>query len=85
MGIREFDEEGRLIALEYDGYYDMTVYVPNSQSGLARLDYRPAGLSDGLGRGPTRFCAEFGQAGDLVRRLQRGPGFHRRFSGPPSK
>ena len=42
MGIREFDEEGRLIALEYNGYYVMNVYVPNSQSGLARLDYRMA-------------------------------------------
>lgn len=42
MGVREFDVEGRLIALEYDGFYVLNVYVPNSQSGLARLDYRTA-------------------------------------------
>ena len=80
MGIREFDEEGRLIALEYDGYYVMNVYVPNSQSGLARLDYRTA-----WDAALRVFCAEFGQAGDLVRRLQCGPRFHRRVSGPRSK
>lgn len=38
MGIREFDVEGRLITLEYDGFYALNVYVPNSQSGLARLE-----------------------------------------------
>ncbi len=37
MGGREFDEEGRLITLEYDGFYVLNVYVSNSQSGLARL------------------------------------------------
>lgn len=42
MGIREFDVEGRLITLEYDGFYALNVYVPNSQSGLARLEYRTA-------------------------------------------
>ena len=42
MGIREFDVEGRLITLEYDGFYALNVYGPNSQSGLARLEYRTA-------------------------------------------
>ena len=42
MGIREFDVEGRLITLEYDGFYALNVYVPSSQSGLARLEYRTA-------------------------------------------
>ena len=42
MGIREFDVKGRLITLEYDGFYALNVYVPNSQSGLARLEYRTA-------------------------------------------
>lgn len=42
MGIERFDEEGRLIILEYDAFYIINVYVPNSQSGLARLEYRTA-------------------------------------------
>lgn len=40
MGIDEHDREGRVITLEYEGYYFVTVYTPNSQQGLARLDYR---------------------------------------------
>lgn len=42
MGIDHFDEEGRLILLEYEEFYVVNVYVPNSQSGLARLEYRTA-------------------------------------------
>lgn len=40
MGIEEHDREGRLITLEYEDIYFITVYVPNSQRELARLDYR---------------------------------------------
>ncbi len=40
MGIDEHDHEGRIITLEMDSYYLVTVYVPNSQDGLRRLDYR---------------------------------------------
>ncbi|MCQ2477480.1 MAG: exodeoxyribonuclease III [Clostridia bacterium] len=40
IGIEEHDHEGRVITLEFDGYYFVTVYVPNSQDGLKRLDYR---------------------------------------------
>ncbi len=40
MGIDLHDHEGRLITLEYPEYYLVTVYTPNSQSELARLDYR---------------------------------------------
>lgn len=40
MGIDEHDNEGRIIALEFDRYYFITVYTPNSQRGLMRLDYR---------------------------------------------
>lgn len=40
MGIEEHDKEGRLITLEYEDFYVITVYVPNTQDGLARLDYR---------------------------------------------
>lgn len=40
MGIDEHDQEGRLITLEYDDFYFITCYTPNSQSELKRLDYR---------------------------------------------
>lgn len=40
LGIEEHDNEGRLITLEFDNFYLLTVYVPNSQNELKRLDYR---------------------------------------------
>ena len=40
IGIDEHDHEGRVIALEYDKFYIVTVYTPNSQDGLRRLEYR---------------------------------------------
>ncbi len=40
MGVDRHDHEGRIVALEYDNFYIVTVYTPNSQSELARLDYR---------------------------------------------
>lgn len=40
MGIPEHDTEGRVITLEYDNFYLITVYVPNSKRELLRLDYR---------------------------------------------
>jgi exodeoxyribonuclease-3 len=40
IGIEEHDQEGRVITLEYDNFYMVTVYTPNSQNELARLDYR---------------------------------------------
>jgi exodeoxyribonuclease-3 len=40
IGIEEHDQEGRVIAAEYDDYYLVTVYVPNSGSELKRLPYR---------------------------------------------
>lgn len=42
LGIAEHDGEGRIITLEYDEFYLVTVYTPNSQRGLARLEYRMA-------------------------------------------
>ncbi len=42
LGVEEFDHEGRVITLEYPGFYFLTVYTPNSQDGLARLPYRMA-------------------------------------------
>ena len=40
IGIEEHDHEGRVITLEYEKFFFVTVYTPNSQSELARLDYR---------------------------------------------
>lgn len=40
IGIDEHDREGRVITLEYDNFYLVTCYTPNSQNELARLPYR---------------------------------------------
>ena len=40
MGIEEHDKEGRIITLEYETFYMVTVYTPKSQHELKRLDYR---------------------------------------------
>ncbi len=40
MGIDEHDKEGRLITLEFENFFHVTAYVPNSQAENARLDYR---------------------------------------------
>jgi len=40
IGIDEHDHEGRAVTLEYEDFYLVCVYVPNSQDGLRRLDYR---------------------------------------------
>ena len=40
IGIEEHDQEGRVITCEFEDFYFVTVYTPNSQNELARLDYR---------------------------------------------
>jgi len=40
LGIEQHDHEGRVITLEYDGFYLVNVYTPNSQDELKRLAYR---------------------------------------------
>lgn len=40
LGIAQHDTEGRVITAEYDQFYLVCVYTPNSQDGLRRLDYR---------------------------------------------
>ena len=40
LGIEEHDKEGRVITLEFEKFFMITVYTPNSQEALARLDYR---------------------------------------------
>ena len=40
VGVEELDTEGRLITLEYPGFYLVTCYTPNAQQGLARIEHR---------------------------------------------
>lgn len=40
LGIEKHDKEGRMITLEFEDFYLINVYTPNSQRGLKRLDYR---------------------------------------------
>ncbi len=40
IGKEEHDNEGRVITLEFDNFYMVTIYTPNSKRGLERLDYR---------------------------------------------
>ncbi len=42
LGVEDLDREGRLILLEYEGFYLITCYTPNAQEGLKRLDHRMA-------------------------------------------
>ena len=42
IGVPEHDTEGRVITCEYEHFYLVTVYTPNAQQGLARIDYRMA-------------------------------------------
>lgn len=69
MGIEEHDQEGRIITLEFEAFYMVTVYTPNSQSELARLDYRMRWEEDFLHylkelekKKPVVFCGDFNVA-----------------------
>lgn len=42
VGVEELDHEGRLITLEYPGFFLVTCYTPNAQDGLRRIDHRIA-------------------------------------------
>ena len=69
IGIEEHDHEGRVITLEFPTFYMITVYTPNSQDGLARLDYRMKWEDDFLGyikklekSKPVIFCGDLNVA-----------------------
>ena len=69
MGVEEHDHEGRIITAEFEEFYVVTVYVPNSQRELARLDYRMQWEKDflqyleGLNRHkPVIFCGDLNVA-----------------------
>lgn len=40
IGIEDHDQEGRVLTAEFENFYVVNVYVPNSQNGLKRIDYR---------------------------------------------
>ena len=65
MGVDGFDHEGRVITLDLGAFWFLTVYTPNSQDGLRRLDYRMAwedaflGYINGLrAEKPLIFCGD---------------------------
>lgn len=69
IGIEEHDHEGRVITLEYSDFYFITVYTPNSQNELARLDYRMKWEEDFLSylkkleeKKPVIFCGDLNVA-----------------------
>ena len=69
MGIDEHDHEGRVITLEMPAFYLVTVYTPNSQDGLRRLDYRMTWEDDFLNylkgldaKKPVVFCGDLNVA-----------------------
>ena len=69
IGIEEHDQEGRVIALEYPEFFLVTVYTPNSQNELARLDYRMRWEDDFLAwlkglekEKPVIFCGDLNVA-----------------------
>ena len=73
IGEEPHDHEGRVITLEYDSFYVATVYVPNSQDGLKRLDYRMtwedafrAYVSRLSAKKPVVFCGDLNVAHEEI-------------------
>lgn len=69
IGIEEHDQEGRVITLEYEDFYLVTVYTPNSQNELLRLPYRMKWEKDFLAylktleeKKPVVFCGDLNVA-----------------------
>ena len=69
IGLEEHDQEGRVITLEYDQFYLVTVYTPNSKQELERLDYRMKWEDDFLQylkelekKKPVIFCGDLNVA-----------------------
>ncbi|MEK6959629.1 MAG: exodeoxyribonuclease III [Nanoarchaeota archaeon] len=69
IGVKDHDNEGRVITLEFPDYYLVNVYTPNSQRGLTRLDYRMRWDADFLlflkrleQKKPVIFCGDLNVA-----------------------
>ena len=77
IGIPEHDQEGRIVTAEFDNFYVVNGYIPNSKQGLARLNYRQTWDADLLvflktldEKKPVLFCGDMNvchQAIDLAR------------------
>lgn len=86
IGVEEHDQEGRVITMEFEKFYVVTVYTPNSQRGLARLDYRLKWEGDflnylkGLDRiKPVIFCGDLNVAHQEID--LKNPGSNRKNAG----
>lgn len=73
IGIEEHDQEGRVITLEFEDFYFITVYTPNSQNELARLPYRMKWEDDFLAyikkldeKKPVVFCGDLNVAHEEI-------------------
>ena len=87
IGIEEHDHEGRVITLEFDDFYMVTVYTPNSQDELKRLEYRMRWETDFLAylkkleeTKPVIFCGDLNVAHKEIdlknpKTNRRNPGF----------
>ena len=80
VGVEELDHEGRLITLEYDGFYLVTCYTPNAQDGLKRLEHRMrwedafrAYLSDLDAKKPVIICGDLNVAHEEIDLKNPGP------------
>ena len=80
LGLPEHDTEGRVITLEYDSFYLVCVYTPNSQDGLRRLDYRMqweddlrAYLKDLDSKKPVILCGDLNVAHEDIDLKNPGP------------
>jgi exodeoxyribonuclease-3 len=87
MGIEAHDKEGRVITLEFEDYYLVTVYTPNSKRELLRLEYRQKWDKDFLNflkelekKKPVIFCGDLNVAHKEIdlknpKTNRRNPGF----------
>jgi len=87
IGIEEHDQEGRVISLEFEKYFLVTVYTPNSKRELLRLDYRQKWDADFLifvkdleQKKPVIFCGDLNVAHKEIdlknpKTNRRNPGF----------
>ena len=91
IGIDEHDNEGRVITAEYPDYFLVTVYTPNAQNGLKRLDYRLSWDRDFLAylkhlerTKPVVFCGDLNVAHQEID-LARPKGNHKNAGFSPQE
>ena len=84
LGIEEHDQEGRIIVLEFDRFFLLTVYTPNSGSELRRLDYRQGWDADFLSymqalekEKPVVACGDFNVAHHAIDLARPKPNYNK--------